>query len=366
MPVSILPKENGIRTLIICLVVYAFLVMAFAVTYGYHISPEPEPEGYKAYFDKWNWFPYPIFFLVLGAIVQMTWEPFQRAWYRSAEVTPSVIVSKQGTPLSTAEAADIIRHINKLRVLAIIIAIALGFFWGVFDGAQTRTIYFSQSFAEQLQLANVAPDFTVKWIYSAPESPNDLAAQAPWHQIAFYMMLEIEQAFLIGLGFFVLLQVLLQATVFACLDKLNIVGKSFTPQLIYNSASRDFGLGAWNRAIDMFYWVISFGLVIAVISRFSQPSGDPDTGQVMGQWALGALLALPFLVTIAGRIRMIRKLDRYLEKHGSEEDWEARNNQNGWPMDPKRMQKVGFLICMALYTVFAGKDVATLVKSLIG
>ncbi len=363
---SIFPKEPYLRRLVKCLLVLSFIVLFFACGYGYHQTPDAAPENYKAYFDKPNWFLYPVFYLIVGLIVRATWEPFQRSWVRAGELRPAVIASRDGTPIDSGQAAEIVGAFDAMRSRAIPIAIVLGVLWGAVDGGETRAVYLLEDVQSQLVLAREAPDFTVKWVFVEHDVEHAKSIAAPWHQVAIYFMLEVEQAFLIGLGFLVLMQVLLQVSVFTFLEHPRIFAGRFRVVLLHKAPSKDFGLGDWNRALDVFYWLMSLGLMIAVISKFSQPVGNPDVGQIMGQWLLGFMLAAPFLITVAGRVNKVRILDQWLDEHGSEADWQARHDQNGWPMDPKRMQKVGFAICMVLYAVYAGKDSAALVGRLIG
>ncbi|NLS12151.1 hypothetical protein HGP28_04485 [Vibrio sp. SM6] len=363
-----LPENKILKCMILSLTLYSIIVLIFAWSYGFFYLPDNPPSEkpfYKAYFDKPNWYLYPIFYLIIGFVVKSTWARFQNAWRQGAENGKTIIINSQGEKADKDAIRSITDKLNELRQLLIPIALIFSLIWSYFDGYETRQIYFEHDFPAQLASAEKDPDFTVKWIFSHSDKDRAEHLPAPTSQLIFYIMLEVEQFFLIGLGFLVLFQVLLQIFVFSFLDKLKIFSDTFSIELRYNSGARDFGLGEWNRAIDLFYWIISLGLIITLFVKYSQPPEAADVGIEMGKWALAALILLPFLATIAGRSRFVHQLDKMLEVKDCHEAWELRHNQSPWPLEPQRMQKVGFLLALALYSLFAGQDISTFIKDIV-
>ncbi|MHC4728505.1 MAG: hypothetical protein ACYS17_14890, partial [Planctomycetota bacterium] len=71
---------------------------------------------------------------------------------------------------------------------------------------------------------------------------------------------------------------------------------------------------------------------------------------------LGLLLVGPFLVTILGRSRWVNECQHRLEVGNDDQVWEQFHQQRLWPMDPKHMDKVGILVCIILFSIYAGTE----------
>ncbi len=373
---SIWPAPGPIRSLLLSLVVYSILVLICTIVLGFACDPAHPPTEahlaladlngtvpeYRTYFMKPNWFLYPLFFLLIGIIIKFSWEPFQEAWRRSGSSPNSVVKSSDGTVIDKQRIENLIAKLEKLRSRSLVVGLALALIWATVDSSETRRIYFGvETYADQLQYALKDPDFTVKWLFERepPKAESAPALAAPTEQIIFTLMLELEQFFLIGLGLLVLIQIVLQAILFVALDKFRLNGVTYSIHLDPLRPSNDFGLGDWNKALDVMYWSIAPGLGIANISMLSQPSDIKDIGQLMGMWTLGLLLAAPFLITVLGRRGWVYECQRRLEEDGNDKRvWERFHQQRLWPMEARRMEKVGILLCMILFLTYAGLGTA--------
>lgn len=329
------------------------------------VYPNPIPK-YRSYYEKPNWLWFPVFFLIIGVVVKFTWNPFQEAWRRAANNAKSIVKSSDGNAINQENAGKLTSKLEKFRngCLLIIAGLFASLFF-YFDSAETREIYFAASnYGRQMEVALKDPDFTVKWLFEeAPQSANAAPITPPLKQVIFTFMLELEQVFLIGLGFLVLFQIFLQALCFAVLDRFSVNGVAYSIHLDPERPSNDFGLGDWNKALDISSWALAPGLCIAVVSMLSQPGDTKDIGQVMGLWALGLLFAALLLPTIGGRCRWMNECRRRLEEgDNNEQAWKRFHQQNPWPMDPRRMQNLGFPVSISLFAIFAGVSVEPIIR----
>lgn len=216
----------------------------------------------------------------------------------------------------------------------------------------------AESYAEQLEYALKDSDFTVKWLFEQKPEDNAPFLYAPPKQIVFTLMVELQQVFLIGLGFLVLFQIILQTLWFAALDLCRLNGVTYSIHLDPRNPSNDFGLGDWNRALDTTYWFIAPSLLMPIISMLSQPSDDRDIGQVMGIGLLGVLILIPPIITVLGRRRWLYECQRRLEKAGHDERaWEQYHRQKLWPMGRQRMEQIGLILCLFLFMFYAGVEI---------
>lgn len=331
--------------------------------YCYYLNIEAIDKGnflpYRTYFDKLNWLLYPFFAILIGIILKYTWDPFQTAWRNSACSSPPLVVVKDGTNMSGNITDSLANKLEQWRIYFFPIGICFSLVWSYFDTAYTRDIYTNESYiyTNQLAAALKDPDFNVKWLFDIQPQAELKRIPAPSDQLIFFALLQIEQIILIGLGFWVLFQIGLQTFAFVALDKLIVNGKRLVINLTPRH-SHDYGLGDWNRALDLMYWTIAVALVMPVISKISQPPGDPHVGQIMGWYAIGVLLALPYFVTVFGRERWVNDCRIRLERStASNEEWELFHKQRLWPMDAQKFEKTGFVICLFLYSIFVSADV---------
>ncbi|MBL4713296.1 MAG: hypothetical protein JKY64_01980 [Alcanivorax sp.] len=375
--VKLWPDNAKLKIILWAFLCFTVVVLIYAIWFRFYESPplteeyaksvglSGEFQPYRAYFDKENWFLYPVFVVIIGIVMRFTWEPFQIAWRKSASMNEPVLRQYSGEVIEQSNVRAIVRSLEKYRIIALFLALSVSAVWSAIDTSKTREAFFANSYLEQISAIIEDPDFSVKWLFERVPENQNVQLPAPISQSIFTILLEIEQLFLIALGFLVLFQISIQTISFAMLEYLNLGGISSKVHLNSDSKSHDFGLGHWNRALDLAYWVISLGLCIALVSRFSQPNLDKDIGILMGGWALGALLFTPLIVTILGRRRWLHECTERLDKAGADDsEWGSFHKQKLWPMDPKRFDKVGIAIAVALYSAFAGIEAAKYMKLL--
>lgn len=377
---------------VLILFVYSLVVLGLAIAWGYIGEPEYPPAeehlkilessqnpewiklagelenkspDYKSYFEKPNWFLYPLFVLIIGLVLYYIWHPYQFAWKNSLKYGP-LLFKPDGEAASEKDLTDITGRLKRIQQKSIWLAIVGALIWTYcLDIKPLQTAYLSpSSFAQQLSVALSDPDFTVKWIFEIDSKAGIgigmQGAYPPVQQWLFTCLIYIQQTNLIALSFLVLFRILIQIGYFVGIE-------FFTekPKIRFHinpaSKSKDFGLSDWNTALDKTYWMISLGICIAIISAFSQPEGEKDMGQLMGIYAMGIVIFFPFLITVFGRTRWV---DECRERVMAEDDpvlWESFHEQSLWPMDPKKLEKIGVLLCFVLYAIFSGIETANII-----
>ena len=327
------------------------------------IESDKVPE-YRSYFDKMNWVLFPVFIIIVGGVVKFTWEPFQRAWQQSGSDPESVVRrSCDGRVIQPKDASKLTQKLERIRNRwLLVLAGGFALIFAILDYYETFTIYFGKvNYLTQMEFALIDPDFDVKWLFEQPvKSLQSARIPPPCKQIIFNWILELEEFLLIGLGFLVLFQILLQTICFAALDQFPLNGVRYSIQLDPKRPANDFGLENWNKALDIASWAIAPGLCITIISMLSQPAGSKDIGQNMGIISLGLLFASLLLPTIAGRRRWVYECQsRLAGKDISKRTWERFHEQKPWPMNFRRMENIGLIVSIYLFTVYAGIEIST-------
>lgn len=152
----LLSESRPLRMLLFGLFAYSLLILFCAIALDYHSPPayyppdeeylastlfkEKEPLDYRPYFKKLNWALYPLFFLIVGAVVRHTWKPFEEAWERAGNTPDSIIKDSSDKAIGKKQTEALISRLNKHRNWCLGIGlIASGIMW-FFDSAETRHI----------------------------------------------------------------------------------------------------------------------------------------------------------------------------------------------------------------------------------
>ncbi len=375
---KIWPEQGPLIIFLWCFLAYSVIVLGCAWWMGFGETPLCPPDNnhlvfiaskkvpeYRSYFDKMNWVLFPLFIIIVGGVVKLTWEPFQKAWRQSASDSASVVKTYlDGSVINHVDACELTSKLEKIRnSWLLVLAAVCALIFAAVDYYETYLMYFGEvDYSRQMELALQDPDFDVKWLFDKPIQPSDSTRiPPPWTQITLNSMLEVEEFLLLGLGFLVLFQIFLQTIYFAALDQFPLNGTRYFIQLDPERPANDFGLENWNIALEIASWAIAPGLCIAIASMLSQPAGSNDIGQRAGVWALGLLFLALLLPTIAGRRRWMYQCQRRLAGKGiSKETWKRFHEQKPWPMNMRRMENIGLIVSIYLFTIYAGIEITTL------
>ena len=374
---KIWPEKGPLKKFLLYFFLYSLMVLVCACLMGFGESPLYPPSNehrefvesgkipeYRSYFDKMNWVLYPVFIIIVGGVVKFTWEPFQQAWQKSGSDRASVVKKYlDGSVINHVDVCELTAKLEKIRNSWLLVFAGLcALIFASVDYRESYQIYFGElNYSGQMQFALEDPDFDVKWLFEKPVQSSDSASiPPPWKQTIFHAMLEVEEFLLLGLGFLVLFQILLQTIYFAALDQFPLNGTRYSIQLDPEHPANDFGLKNWNKALEIASWAIAPGLCIAIVSMLSQPAGSNDMGQRAGVWALGLLFLSLLLPTIAGRRRWVYQCQCRLAGKGiSKETWKQFHEQKPWPMNMRRMENIGLIVSIYLFTIYAGIEITT-------
>lgn len=322
---------------------------------------------FRSFLQKSNWWPYPVFFLVIGIVAHLSWTPFQDAWRRGAKRDRPIIVSDEGRPMSSDQLKAITDRLERIRAAAFGVALLIGLLWTVgLDSPDPFRAHTASSYGAQIVPALPDPDFFYRWLFEVDPTTQQAPLPAPLGQILLTILLFLMQSALIALGFLVLFQCVIQVVAVNNLQILGLNEKSLSVKLDHRDPVQSFGLGDWNAALDNLYWMIALGLAVPILSMLNQPDAERDLPQVVGIYVLGLLVAFPFVATVFGRRQWLHRCRRQLERKGSDEDWEMFNKQRLWPMDARRLGKVGIAVCLGMYGLFAGVVTADFLRQIMG
>jgi hypothetical protein len=166
------------------------------------------------------------------------------------------------------------------------------------------------------------------------------------------------QGILIALAFCCLFQVCIHLYWFSCIEKSSMrAGRRIELTLDPVDEFYQFGLAGWNEAVTWTYGLCALGMLIPLISFYSQPKGCVDTGQ----WLMRLLIPLLLLAPGAGptllrfaRVAKIRKLIDQCDESLADKE----KKQRIWPFDQYKIGFFLFCINLILYLLFVGATVS--------
>jgi len=175
------------------------------------------------------------------------------------------------------------------------------------------------------------------------------------------LLMHIEDAILISFGWLIFFQCIAHSVFFWYFERLNVAkndGKPLCIKLNSQSAFGEFGLQHWNHALNNLYWYFALGLIIPIMSRLSQPDlKDLDTSQVILQFAIPILVAVPMVTTILSRQNRLPSCWKSL----NEADIPDYKKQRLWPLDENWSSKLGVVLAFVILSLSFGFNLVTLV-----
>ena len=355
--------------------VAALLSFAFwplVIVLGFHEPPAHASEAYKAYFQQFNWWPYPFFFLAMAPVLWLTWAPMLRAWRRLADT--GVLLDGDGKP-DAAIVQQVLQAVRRTRVSAVLFALAVTVFVNAADWAPRYDVYFGNATLGQ-QLTHACKDSgsSVKWIISAQVSAEKSACalaeeispagmdrdgiRPPPGQLLFNAVLVVQQTLIVLFAALAVAQILLHTLLFAAFERLQVArAHGLRLQLNCRSPLNEFGLEHWNHALNNFYWAASPALLAVFLSRLSTPPEDYLPGQVMLGIAVPACLIVPMIATIIVRQARLPAAWATVEPDGPVPAEDYRRQQL-WPLDQNWSSKLGILLAFALAALSLGFELS--------
>ena len=382
------PFTKALIVIILVLVAYSATVQALACVYGLDETPSKVGNApYKTYFSlaNINWWGYPAFFPLVGLLVYLSTVPFRRAWL--ALVDEGVIRTVDPDTANPAKSLkedlpSVLRRVEQGCLIAAVI-VGLGLV-GLEVGTAGKGVWAKDlTIHKQLTRACDDPDYWEMELFGATQPPCDCEEDADsgeldctpnprWSdpkieepELAWlYLMLRLQMAFIACLGALVLAQTVGHILLFAFFERTRCAARI---TLDWKSPLYEFGLHHWNQVLNNLYWGLSLGLLVPIMSRFSQRGAELDSGQLIQSIAVSLLVVGPIAGTMIVRQRRLPDTWVDLARELKKLDGEARETaletyhaQRLWPFDRNLASKLGIVVALALLSYIALVDLKTI------
>jgi len=367
-------------------VVLSLLLAGFSVAgcmlawlLGFNDPPGVEVTGYKTYFQKPNWYGYPVFFVLLALPLWLSWTPFIDAWRRLGHTG---VLRSRGANADDQALLSLVSFLQSQRLRALYLALAVSTAINVIDVWPVYRAYSADTYGQQLEYACRNVSFFSKWLFEAwppesiPSNPCEEVSQdaappqslgerlaPPAAQLAVVFVSYLQQFVLVTLAALVICQVLLHAWWFARLEGSTLAQHlSLTIELDPASPMHEFGLEHWNHALNNLYWAISPALIAPFISRAQVVDlAHMNPGQKMFNIFIPLAVLAPMVATIITRQVRLPAVWETLQPHGAC-DPALYLEQRLWPLDRNWSSKLGIIIALAGAGLVLGIEIGDLVS----
>lgn len=319
-------------------------------------------QGWKGFFQKPNWLLYPVFWIVLTWLMRRTWHPYMAAWSE---------LRTKGVLHYAADCLDVLHSRKNLIISDSDFAMALsalrnwrrvGLQWAIAAGA-TLTVIDSLGVWKQFYQGRVDPGICVELDFTIAALPP-LRRLGESANIAFDVCLYLMQGVLISLAFCCLLQVCIHLYWFSRIEKLRLkTERPIELTLDPTDGFYEFGLAGWNEAVTKTYLLSALGMLIPLVSFYSQQKGCVDTGQ----WLMRALVPLLLLSPATGpiwlrfeRLAKIRQLIDQCDTSLAAKE----SKQRIWPFDKYKIGLVLLGVNAVEYCLFIGITASEIVEGI--
>lgn len=375
-------SDRLVNTLAASLLGLSVLVLLLAISGGFHLRPAGVDQyvDYKAYFDKHNWWPFPIFAVLMWFLVRTSWNGFLVAWQSSS----NVLRHKDGSAASDGEITAIVRDMASFRKVLISAALVSSAFYNVLDVRSLWVIYTTSSSEEQIYTAvNEEPDWFTYFVFVA-DAQSDysrtrlaisadtlddvvLPQQRPFKptglQLAMTVLSYSQQFLLVGMAFLVLYQLLAHMLFFAFLNKLKSANSAaIALWLDHKDKFNEFGLRSFNTALNKTYWWIAACLPMALVSKAEQT--QLSALQFVGNVLVACIPMAPLFLTIIARQYWTESC--YERAENDQPDGpNTFQKQRVWPLTINNLHGAGIGVALVLTGLLIGFDVLGLARQLI-
>jgi hypothetical protein len=174
------------------------------------------------------------------------------------------------------------------------------------------------------------------------------------------LLMHLADGILISFGWLIFFQCLAHPLFFWNFEKLKVAkNTSLCIKLNYQSTVGEFGLEHWNHALNNLYWYFSAALVIPILSRISQfDLKDLDTSQLVLQYAIPILVAIPMVTTILSRQS---RLPECWSAAVEAKVFDVYKKQRLWPLDENWSSKLGVVLAFIILSLSFGMNLASLI-----
>jgi len=314
-------------------------VLAFPIGVGFPIGMGGAQ--FVGYYQKLNWVLFPVFWFVIVPLAYATWGPFQRAWREAA--TTGVLHSGKAHNVTPMVVDELITEIERARPMLGYWSVLLALIANYADVHGLAACYIDRA-----ACAGTENDFSLVWFYLGDASLK--AANG-----LFVVLAYAQQLVLSFFAILALLQILFHSLLPIFIHRFKVSQREgLCATLNHRSALREFGMENWNYALNNAYWLISAGLIVPILSRYSQAGrATLDTGQLLLQCFVPVVVLGPMIATIIVRQLLLRGVWSRLD-HAKPEDVELFHKQMIWPLDRNWSSKLGLIVAFALLSYLIG------------
>lgn len=285
--------------------------------------------GDSGYLRKMNWCWNPLFFILVGLLVHMSWTLFMNAWHSIHK--HSLLYVGNNIELTNSKILPLLLRIEYSRKYLVIISIALGLIITALDAGCLWSEY---GVFGSIQC--VERDFSVA--YSMSSFPDADKFTNGLFNIFAYLL----QGFLIAGGFLALFQMTLHATFFLKFENIKEAqDRSLILRLNIKDPLHEYGITEFNRALNVTYIFIALAMVIPIISAASQQSTTFDFGQWLLRVLLPLLLLLPLIISYLDRVLRSQEATDRVISSSNKEDEDSLAKQKLWPFEGSRIGYLG-------------------------
>lgn len=361
------------------LVLYSLILYGLVWGFGFHRPPVIEVEGYQTYFEAVNWWPYPVFFLLMTPALWLSWNPFLHVWRKLAQTG---VLRAQTGKLDPEVLDDLEAYLRSKRWVAFLLAIVVTAFINTMDIREFLKAYTGSTYRDQVEVACQHPRFFFKWIFdgwtdrhleglpctdpagdTAPISADEPPEPIPGPQMLVAASGYFQQVAIVMLATLAFFQLLLHTTAFALFDRLRFPReRGLRLRLDPESSVNEFGLEHWNHALNNLYWAVTPALIAPFVSRASVVDlALMAPGQRLMNIFIPLAVLAPMIATIISRQSKLPAVWERLQPHGSA-DPQKYLNQRLWPLDRNWASKLGIILAFAASGLVLGIEISDLIR----
>lgn len=378
----------------IALVIYSGLIHGWAAYAGVYFDVNLESGTILAgYLGKINWSLFPLWWLFLATLVYLSWTPFIAAWrdlqakgmlrnragntagaddvsvlcarlgrYRAGLLVVALVASAAITSIDTADLRDLFRSCDANTIGFDVAAPSEP---GGEETIEYKAVFKSDgdSFSDCTDLVeklngNLEIDFNLASLLHAPELKGRRIAEfTPEHNRWFNAATYFQQFAAGALAILAVLQLGLLCNLFWRLEHASWLNREgLELELDPYSKLHEFGLESWNHALNNVYWVFSLVLLVPLASRYTQSGEGLDFGQLVLQFVVPGVIAMPMLATIIARQQRQRDLWPQILAEEDTDKVELYHRQRLWPLDRNWASKLGIVISFILLSYLLGRN----------
>jgi hypothetical protein len=303
--------------------------------------------GARGYFQKPNWFLYPVFLPLMLWLVYVTWFEYVKGW--KAIRKEGVLRTNEYRRVSREQFVVLLQFMRRYRPILFAAACVIGITLTTIDSNSAFSL-FSKSSAELADKC-LDRDFFIAAVLT------DYFPRASWiGSIWFATWCYLMQGALIALSFMCLLQILFHGLLFTFFESTSFARKNgLSISLRADDPAKEFGLGQWNYAINRGYIFVAAGMAIPLVSHWSQIGGPcpKSTGQRLFTFFLWAILAAPTLLPLLARFSRKREVAAMVIKADDKDFSKDVEEQRLWPFDKDNIGKISLAISFVEYLLIS-------------